>query len=270
MTTNRSALSRRQFIGTTAAAAAAFSIIPRHCLGAGVVPPSQKINLATIGAGGQMGYSINELDKTGEVNFVALCDVDMRRADGFKRFPNARQFRDFRKMLDEVEKSIDAVVVATPDHTHAVAGVAAMKRGKHVYCEKPLAHSVWEVREMMKAAKENKVMTQLGNQGHSSSDIRRFCEWIWDGSIGTVHTIHAGCSAENSAMDGLSVLDKKEDVPATLDWDLWLGPAQFRPYHKAYCPGSWRSWMPFGTGTTGDWMCHVVDPVFWCWTWARR
>jgi predicted dehydrogenase len=126
-----------------------------------------------------------------------------------------------------------------------------------------MAHSVWEVREMMRIARENKVMTQLGNQGHSSSDIRRFCEWVWDGAIGKVHTIHVGCSALNSAMDRLGVLNTKEDVPAELDWDLWLGPAQFRDYHRAYCPGSWRSWSPFGTGTTGDWTCHVVDPVFW-------
>ncbi|MFI5380052.1 MAG: Gfo/Idh/MocA family protein, partial [Tepidisphaerales bacterium] len=260
-----SRFSRRQFVGGAAAAAATFTIVPRHCLAAaGQVSPNEKINIATIGVAGQAGWNIDELDKTGQINFVALCDVDTRRtAKTYARFPQAKPYTDFRKMLDEVEKKVDAVLVATPDHIHAVAAVAAMKRGKHVYCEKPLAHSVWELREMMKAAKDNKVMTQLGNQGHSSGDIRRFCEWVWDGSIGKVHTIHAGCDAGNSAMDQLAVLDQQEEVPKELDWDLWLGPTQVRPYHRAFCPGSWRSWMPFGTGTTGDWTCHVVDPVFW-------
>ncbi len=257
-------VSRRQFMGGVTAAAA-FSIVPRHCVAAsGLVPPSEKIRVATVGAGGQANWSIDELDKSGQFDFVALCDVDTRRAGrNLARFPKARIFRDFRKMFDEVEKGIDAAVVATPDHTHAVAGVAAMKRGKHLYCEKPLAHSVWEVREMVKAARDNKVMTQLGNQGHSADSIRVFCEWIWDGAIGNVHTIHAGCSAGNSAMGQLEAIKQPQPVPEGLDWDLWLGPAQFRPYHPAYCPGSWRSWMPFGTGTTGDWTCHVVDPVFW-------
>ncbi len=155
------------------------------------------------------------------------------------------------------------MIVGTPDHTHAVAAMAAIKRGKHVYCEKPLAHSVGEVRALMKAAQEHKVVTQLGNQGHSFDTIRTFCEWIWDGAIGNVHTIHCGCAAINSALDQLPRLGEKEEVPAGLDWDLWLGPAQERPYHSFYLPGRWRSWVPFGNGTIGDWVCHVVDPVFW-------
>jgi len=267
MRAGNSRLSRRQFIGATAAAAGAWAIhtVPRQCVAAGgLLSPNEKINLVTVGAGGQAGWNINELNNTGQVDFLAMCDVDTRRAGkNLQRFPGAKTYRDFRRMYDELEKKIDAVLVATPDHTHAVAVMGAIKRGKHVYCEKPLAHSVWEVREIIKAAREYKVMTQLGNQGHSSGDIRRFCEWVWDGAIGNVHTIHAGCNAPNSAMGRLGVLQEVEQVPANLDWDLWLGPAQFRPYHSAYCPGSWRSWMPFGTGTTGDWMCHVVDPVFW-------
>jgi predicted dehydrogenase len=166
-------------------------------------------------------------------------------------------------MLEEMDKKIDAVVVATPDHCHAVASMAAIKRGKHVYCEKPLAHSVNEVRQLMKAAKKYNVVTQLGNQGHSFDSIRVFCEWIWDGAIGNVHTIHAGCTAINSGLDALPRLKNKEEVPATLDWDLWLGPAQYRPYHRFFLPGAWRGWVPFGNGTVGDWTCHVVDPVFW-------
>ncbi len=197
-------------------------------------------------------------------NIVALCDVDTRRAaETLQKHPNAKQYRDFRKMFDEMEKSIDAVIVATPDHTHAVAALAAIQRGKHVYCEKPLAHSVYEVRRLMKAAQDHKVVTQLGNQGHSSDSIRQFCEWIWDGAIGKVHTIHAGCAAVNSGIDQLPLLKEQHPVPTTLDWNLWLGPALERPYHPVYLPGNWRGWVPFGGGTVGDWTCHVVDPVFW-------
>jgi predicted dehydrogenase len=166
-------------------------------------------------------------------------------------------------MFDEMEKSFDAVVVATPDHCHAVAAMAAIKHGKHLYCEKPLAHSIHEVRDLMRAAREHKVVTQLGNQGHSFESIRFFCEWVRDGAIGNVHTIHAGCNARNSGIDELPHLKEEHPVPPTLDWDLWLGPAQMRPYHPAYLPGSWRGWVPFGNGTVGDWTCHVVDPVFW-------
>jgi len=252
---------RREFVSSVAAAAS-LSIVPRHVLGAGDQPaPSQKLNIAGIGVGG-MGRG--DLEAVSSENIVALCDVDLvRAADTFKRFPHAKMYRDFRKMLDEMDKQIDAVVVATPDHTHAVAAMAAIKRGKHVYCEKPLAHSVYEVRQLMQAAQQHKVVTQLGNQGHSFESIRMFCEWIWDGAIGQVHTIHAGCSAINSAIDALPRLHEKHEVPATLEWDLWLGPAQFRPYHPAYLPGAWRGWVPFGNGTVGDWVCHVVDPVFW-------
>ena len=197
-------------------------------------------------------------------NIVALCDVDLDRCAGtLKKFPKAKLFRDFRKMFDAMEREIDAVIVATPDHFHAVAAMAAIKRGKHVYCEKPLAHSIYEVRQLMKAAREHKVVTQLGNQGHSFGSTRTFCEWIWDGAIGKVHTIHAGCKSINSALDELPRLSEKHPVPPKLDWDLWLGPALERPYHPAYLPGKWRHWVPFGTGTIGDWTCHVVDPVFW-------
>jgi len=166
-------------------------------------------------------------------------------------------------MFDEMEDKIDAVIVGTPDHTHAVAAMAAIKRGKHVYCEKPLAHSVSEVRALMKAARDYKVVTQLGNQGHSFNTIRTFCEWIWDGAIGNVHTIKCGCAAVNSGIDRLPRMSQKEDIPPGLDWDLWLGPAKMRPYHSFYLPGRWRGWVPFGNGTIGDWICHVVDPVFW-------
>lgn len=263
MKDNSTPLSRRNFLRATSASVAAFTIVPRHVLAAsGTTSPNEKLNIAGIGVGGMGAGDIGAVANGN--NIVALTDVDTRHsADTYKRFPDARQYRDFRKMFDEMEKSIDAVVVATPDHTHAVAAMAAIKRGKHVYCEKPLAHSVYEVRQLMKAAQEHKVVTQLGNQGHSFDTIRDFCEWVRDGAIGQVHTIHAGCEAVNSGIDDLPKLREQHAVPSTLDWDLWLGPAAFRPYHPVYLPGSWRGWVPFGNGTVGDWTCHVVDPVFW-------
>jgi predicted dehydrogenase len=263
MTTPLTSLTRRQFIRSASASLATFMIVPRHVVAAsGEAPPSEKPNLAAIGVGGMGGADLEALAP--DTNVVALCDVDANRAAAtFKKFPQAKQYRDFRKMFDEMDKSIDAVLVATPDHFHAVAAMAAIKRGKHVYCEKPLAHSIHEVRSLMKAAQEHKVVTQLGNQGHSYNSIRDFCEWIWDGAIGNVHTIHAGCNAVNSGIDQLSHLKEHHDVPETLDWEQWLGPAMERPYHPAYLPAAWRGWMPFGNGTVGDWTCHVVDPVFW-------
>ena len=261
MSRQKTTVSRREFLGG-AAAAATFLVVPRHVLAqSGTTPPSEKLNIAGIGAGGRGGGDINAV--SGGNNIVALCDVDLRRASTIKKFPDAKVYRDFRKMFDEMAKNIDAVVVGTPDHTHAVAAMAAITRGKHVYCEKPLAHSVGEVRALMKAAQEHKVVTQLGNQGHSFESCRLLCEWIWDGAIGSVHTVHCGCSAVNSGIDALPRLKQKHDVPAELEWDLWLGPAQERPYCPAYLPGSWRGWVPFGNGTIGDWVCHVVDPVFW-------
>jgi len=257
-------LSRREFGGALGSAVAAFFVVPRHVVaGARANPPSDRLNIAGIGAGGRGGRDINGVAKGN--NIVALCDVDDRRAGGtYRRFPKAKKFRDFRKLFDQMENHIDAVVVGTPDHTHAVIAMAAIRRRKHVYCEKPLAHSVHEVDELIKAARKYDVVTQLGNQGHSFNTIRIFCEWIWDGAIGNVHTIHCGCRAVNSGLSRLEQVRKERPpVPKGLDWDLWLGPAQYRPYHPAYCPGSWRGWTPFGNGTIGDWVCHVVDPVFW-------
>jgi predicted dehydrogenase len=256
-------ITRRHFLRAGVTSVAALTIVPRHVLAAsGTTPPSDKVNLAAIGVGGRGADDINGLAPGN--NMVALCDVDSRQAGRtFKKFPDAKQYQDYRKMFDEMDKQIDAVIVATPDHFHAVAAMAAIQHGKHLYCEKPLAHSVYEVRALMKAAKERNVVTQLGNQGHSFDSIRDFCEWIWDGAIGNVHTINCGCDAVNSGVDQLSHLKEPHALPPELDWDLWLGPAQYRPYHPAYVPGTWRSWVPFGNGTVGDWTCHVVDPVFW-------
>lgn len=255
-------LSRRKFMRATATAVGALAIVPRHVVaGSRQISPNEKVNIAAIGIG---GIGKEDLEAVRGENIVALCDVDQQYAGPvFEKYPQAKRYRDFRVMLDEMSDQIDAVMVATPDHTHAVATMAAIKRGKHVYCEKPLAHSVYECRQLAKAAKDHNIVSQLGNQGHSFESIRNFCEWIWDGAIGKVHTIHSGSHAICSGIDDLPQLQQKHEVPQTLDWNLWLGPAQFRPYHPCYLPGRWRGWTPFGEGTVGDWTCHVLDGVFW-------
>ncbi|MGC8828701.1 MAG: Gfo/Idh/MocA family protein [Verrucomicrobiia bacterium] len=254
--------SRRSFLKkagavTTFVFAASTTVLHK----AGAQAPSAKLKLAFIGVGGRGGDNLNGLSSE---NVVALCDVDAQRSEAArKKFPGARFYKDWRKMFDEMEKSIDAVVVSTPDHTHAVAAMAAIKRGKHVYCEKPLAHSIGEVRALMEAAKKYNIVSQLGNQGHSFDTIRTFREWIQDGAIGNVHTIHAFAGARYSRLDQLDILKQEFPIPEWLDWDLWLGPAPYRPYNPAYLPGKWRGWSAFGTGMIGDWVCHVVDPSFW-------
>ncbi|MFZ2147809.1 MAG: Gfo/Idh/MocA family oxidoreductase [Sedimentisphaerales bacterium] len=255
-------ISRRGFMGRTVAAAATFTIVPRYVLGGNAfTAPSNKLNIACIGIGGRGG---DNLEGVSRENIVALCDVDMRQVGkAFENYPNAKRYTDFRKMLDDMDNQTDAVVVSTPDHTHAVACMEAIRRGKHLYCEKPLAHSIYEIRELMKAARKHKVITQLGNQGHSFDHIRMFCEWIWDGAIGNVREVHAFCGSDYSKINQLPRLEERHEIPSELDWDLWLGPAQYRRYNPMYLPGSWRGWMPFGCGTIGDWVCHVVDPVFW-------
>lgn len=259
-------MNRQEFIKTAAAATFSFQFIPRSVLGDGVTnPPSRKINLAAIGCGGQAGSDLKNME--GE-NIVALCDVDERRAAGmFNKYPQAKRYKDFRVMLDEMGDKIDAVLVGTPDHTHAVAAMAAMKRGKHVFCEKPLAHTVAEARAMSKEANERKLITQMGNQGHSSESIRIFREFIEDGAIGDIREIHCGCDAFKDVYCQIGKIEKvraeRAEVPAELSWDLWLGPTKERPYNPAYLPFNWRGWSQFGGGCIGDWVCHVIDPSFW-------
>jgi predicted dehydrogenase len=254
--------SRREFLYGAAGAVTTFTIVPSHVLGGvGRTAPSDKLNIAIIGVGGRGGSSVGGC--SGE-NIVALCDVDTKRMeDASKRHPRAKRYQDFRKMLDEMDNRIDAVAVCTPDHTHAIACMDAIRRGKHVFCEKPLAHSIYEIRELVKAARKHKVVTQLGNQGHSSNSIRLFCEWIWDGAIGNVTEVHAACSANHCKINQFPKRSEIHEIPRELDWDLWFGPAKYRQYNPMYAPGSWRGWMPFGSGTIGDWICHVVDPTFW-------
>ena len=257
-------MKRRSFITASTAATFGFQFVPSHVLRAQGPTPNSKVRLAVIGCGGQGGADLGNMASE---DIVALCDVDDRRAaDSFKKFPNAKRFKDFRKMFDEMNNNIDAVLVGTPDHTHFVAAMAAMEHGKHVYCEKPLAHSVGEVRAMRKKAIEKKVITQVGNQGHSSHSIRTFVEMVHSGVIGKVTEIHAGCDAFKDvyACGGKRAQFKeKPPVPAELDWDLWLGPTAKRDYHSAYLPFNWRGYSAFGSGCIGDWVCHVLDPSFW-------
>jgi predicted dehydrogenase len=260
-------INRRQFLSGTTLGVAMFHILPARLVsGAERVSANDKINIAGIGVGSQGGGDIDAMAHEGQ-NIVALCDVDDNyAAKTFGRYPQARRFKDFRVMLDQMGKEIDGVVIGTPDHTHAVIAMEAMKRGKHVYCEKPLTHSVQEARQLMAGARKHKVVTQLGNQGHSSGSIRRLCEWVWAGAVGPVHTVHAGCDAFKHVycqLGNLAKLDQHYDIPSSLDYELWVGPVPFRPYTPFWVHWNWRGWMPFGSGTIGDWFCHVIDPSFW-------
>ncbi len=259
-------VTRRQFIQHTAAVAAPFMIVPRHVLGGvGRTPPSEKLNIAGIGVGGQGAADLHELRSE---NIVALCDVDdARAAETFERFPKAARYKDFRRMLEKEDRNIDAVLVATPDHCHAVASVAAIKMGKHVYCEKPLTRTVHEARAVAKAAREAKVATQMGNQGMAFEGNRLINEWIWDGAIGPVREVHVWSDrpTHGGKLFWAQGVERPEDtppVPATLDWDLWLGPAPYRPYHPAYVPFKWRGWWDFGSGGLGDMGVHNIAPVY--------
>jgi predicted dehydrogenase len=243
-----------------AATATAFTFIPRHVLGgARYISPSEKLNVACIGVGGMGGSDVSQMRTE---NLVAFCDVDWKHAAGtFKRYPNVKRYRDFRKMLDKEGKNIDAVTVSTPDHIHAVAAMRAIKMRKHVYCQKPLAHDVFEVRQLTEAARKYKVMTQMGIQIHAYNDVKIVVEIIKSGLIGKVRKVDI---FSNKNWGGGTRPQEVHPVPETLDWDLWLGPAPWRPYNnKAYMPGSWRRWWDFGTGTLGDMGCHIIDPVFW-------
>jgi len=253
---------RRTFLASAAAATAGFTIVPRHVLGRqGTPAPSDKLNIAGVGVGG-MGK--NNLKRCETENIIALCDVDFGMADEvFKKYPDAKQYKDYRVMLEE-QKDIDAVIVATPDHSHAVIAMAAMERKKHVYVQKPLTHSVFEARLLTETARKHKVVTQMGNQGRSGEGVRLLCEWVWDGAIGRIREAHAWTNRPVWPQ-GVEVERPTDtpEVPPGLDWDLWLGPARTRPYHPTYHPAKWRAWCDFGTGSLGDMGCHIIDPLFW-------
>ena len=252
-------IARREFVSSVAAGLA-FTIVPRHVLGRGYRAPSDKLNVACIGVGGMGGSDVRGM--AGE-NIYALCDVDDNRAAGsFGAHPKAKRFRDFRVMLEREGRNIDAVTVSTPDHTHAVAALAALKLRKHVYCQKPLARTIGEVRVLMDAARAARVATQMGNQGHAGEGTRQIREWVEAGAIGTVREVHYWTNRPIWPQ-GLERPTDAHTVPSTLDWDLWLGPVAERPFHPAYHPFKWRGWWDFGTGALGDIACHAMDAAFW-------
>ncbi|MFW6169012.1 MAG: Gfo/Idh/MocA family protein [Planctomycetota bacterium] len=220
--------------------------------------PNERLNVLCIGVGGRGAADVNGVASE---NIVALCDVDNRRAaKTFEKFPKAKRFQDFRRALDKLEQQIDAVVIGTPDHTHAPPAVQAMRMGKHVYCEKPLTHCVYETRVLTELAREKKLATQLGTQIHARDNYRRVVELIQAGAIGPVRRV------EVTFPGGLGGQDRPEEtppVPEGLNWDLWLGPAPYRPYHPTYVPGSWRAWWDFANGTLGDFGCHYMDLPYW-------
>ena len=253
---------RRQFLKATALVTSAVSLVPRHVLGGPrQKAPSEKLNIAGIGVGGMGG---SNLKACADENIVALCDVDANyAAKTFAAYPKAKVYGDFHDMLEQ-QKDIEAVIVATPDHTHAVIALAAIRAGKHVYVQKPLTYSVQEARVLTEAAREHKIASQMGNQGHSGDGTRLVREWIGAGAIGAVQEVHVWTNRPVWPQ-GVEVERPKETppVPSGLDWDRWLGPAPYRPYHPAYLPGTWRAWCDFGTGALGDLGCHLLDAPFW-------
>ena len=276
--------SRRRFMTATASTVAAATILPRHVLGGpGFVAPSDKVNVGLIGAGGQGRTNTRSLMQEEDCQVIALADpceewdlspyyykgmagsgpVQKEIEEKYKeKTPNyeCKVYEDFRKMLDK-EKDIDAVLIATPDHLHAYVSILAMKAGKHVYCEKPLTRDIAEGRLVAKVARETGVATQMGNHGRSSEGHRLTAEWLWDGAIGQVREVHAWGSAGAFA-SGKGRPEGTPDVPDELDWDLWLGPAEWRPYHPAYAPFNWRGWWAFGGGGLPDVGPHHIDPAF--------
>ncbi len=265
---NSKSLTRRKFLGTSAAAIAGLTIVPRHAVsGLGHTAPSDKLNIAGVGIGGRGAGVLSVVSQT--ENIVSLCDVDWnpRVQKVFSTYPNARKHKDFRIMLDK-DKDIDGVIIATPDHTHAIISLDAMRRGKHVYTEKPLTHTIKEARMLTEAARKYKVATQMGNGGQATDGPRRLREAIWDGAIGPVHEVHVWTDRANKGLSetywpqGVKRPDATPPVPETLDWDLFIGPAPMRPYNPSYHPFNWRGWWDFGTGALGDMGCHMMDPIF--------
>ena len=256
---------RRKFIGMTAATFSTL-IVPRYVLGGkGFTAPSDKLNIAGIGIGGKGSGDLRNVESE---NIVALCDVDDNyAAPVFYRYPNAKKYRDYRTMLEE-QKDIDAVMIATPDHTHAVIAMAAMKAGKHVFCQKPLAHDLYETQTLKKTAKQLGLITQMGIQGHAMEGVRLISEWIWDGAIGEVKNVEAWCSLTHYPPGHASWSTPCQNrpvvsppVPGSIDWDLWLGPAKYRPYSPCYHPRVWRNWWDFGSGMMADRGAHTLDPI---------
>ena len=255
--------SRRKFIRNAATAMAGFYIVPRHVLGGpGFTAPSDKLVIAAIGAGGKGADDISHFYKSGKAEIGFLCDVDDRQSvEARKKFPNAKYYKDFREMLSKEGKSIDACSVSTPDHTHAVAAMAAMQLNKHVYVQKPLTHDIYEARMLTEAAHRYKVVTQMGNQGSSGDGVRQLVDWYKAGLIGDVHTIY--CYTDRPIWpQGVARPTTASPIPPELDFDLWLGTAPNKDYFEGILPFNWRGWWYYGTGALGDMACHIMAPAF--------
>ncbi len=255
-------ISRRQFLKSGATAAIGLAVVPNTVLGKsfGHTAPSDKLNIAAVGIGGMGHSNINAVKET--ENIVALCDVNWDYAKGvFDELPKAKRYWDYRRMLDEMGKDIDAVIVATPDHTHAIVTADAMTLGKHVYVQKPLTHSVYESRLLTKLAESTGVATQMGNQGASGEGTNLVCDWIWNGEIGDVTKVE--CATDRPIWpQGLNAPEKVDKVPKNLNWDLFTGPAKLNPYNSIYQPWNWRGWWDYGTGALGDMACHILHQPF--------
>ena len=254
-------MSRRSFLKKGAAAAIGLAVVPSTVLGKkfGHTAPSDKLNILGVGIGGRGASVLKGLESQ---NIIGLCDVDWKYAEHvFQRYPAAKRYNDYRRMYDEMLKSADAVMVATADHTHAIIAADAITAGKHVYCEKPLTHTVYESRLLTKLAAKHKVATQMGNQGASAEGVRKVCEWIWNGEIGEVRKVEA-FTDRPIWPQGLMRPENDERVPKTLNWDAFIGPAPMRPYNSIYTPWNFRGWWDFGTGALGDMACHILHPVF--------
>jgi len=259
-------LTRRDFLRNATWGGAGLVILSNSRLVRGT-QANERLNIAGIGVGGRGADDVNGV---GGENIVALCDVDHQHAaKTFEQFPNAKRYKDFRKMLDEIQDKIDAVVIGTPDHTHAPAGVMAMKLGKHCYCEKPLTHSVYEARVMAQLAREKKLVTQMGTQIHAGGNYRRAVELVQSGAIGKIRDVHVWLGANFAGppkptdMSQPDAPSDRPDAPETLDWDLWLGATAYRPYSPEYAPFKWRYWWNFANGQLGDFFCHYCDLAFW-------
>ena len=279
-------MQRRKFLQASALAAATFHIVPRHVLGGPQhVAPSERINIALIGAGGRGRQVLRDMLAETDVRAIAVADPaeSFSLQNFYYRDVGGREptkalieehyrdqdsghhcttYVDFHEMLDQ-EKDLDAVVCATPDHLHAYITATCLKAGKHVYCEKPLTHNIFEARAISKLSRETGLATQMGNQGHSTDGIRETCEWLWAGAIGDVQEVHTWVSGHrwNPTLTGKPI--DSQEIPTGLDWDRWLGPRSEREFNSAYFPVAWRDFWAFGNSNIGDFACHDLDAACW-------